>query len=81
MVKLDNDLRELIAAVREERKPHKTCLSVQDGVDMRALLGEIIDKDVYREDYETVTETLLFEPLPYRDAIGALKRIRDSGLF
>ena len=48
---------------------------------MKALLGEIIDKDVYREDYETVTETLLFEPLPYRDAIGALKRIRDSGLF
>ena len=81
VVKLDDDLKELIAAVREERKPHKTCLSVQDGVDMKELLGEIIDKDVYREDYENVTETLLFEPLPYRDAIGALAKIRDSGLF
>lgn len=81
IIKLDDSLKELIESVREDRKPHKTCLSVQDGVDMYKLLDEIISKDAYKDDYTTITETLLFEPLPYSDALSALIRIRDSKLF
>ena len=81
IVKLDKSLKKLIASVREDRKMHRTCYSVQDGIDMYDLLGEIISKDIYKEDYETITETLLFEALPYNEALSALKIIRESKLF
>lgn len=81
VVKLNDDLKELIASVREDRKSHKTCLSAQDDMNMRDLLDKIISEDTYKDDYTNITETLLFEPLSYDEAISALKQIRDSGLF
>ena len=81
VVSLDDSLKELIASVREDRKAHKTCLSVQDGVDMQDILDRIIKENTYKDDYKDITETLLFEELPYETAISAIVKIRDSGLF
>ena len=81
VVRLDDSLKELIASVREDRKAHKTCLSVQDGVDMQDILDRIIKENTYKDDYKDITETLLFEELPYETAISAIVKIRDSGLF
>jgi len=81
VVKLDGNLKELISNVREDRKMHRTCYSVQDGIDMYDLLGEIISNDIYKEDYETITETLLFEAVPYTEVLSALNNIRASRLF
>ena len=81
VVSLDDGLKELIASVREDRKAHKTCLSVQDGVDMQDILDRIIKENTYKDDYKDITETLLFEELPYETAISAIVKIRDSGLF
>ncbi|MDE5974609.1 MAG: nucleotidyl transferase AbiEii/AbiGii toxin family protein, partial [Eubacterium sp.] len=64
-----------------ERKKHKTCLSAQDGVDINLLLQEIIDKDVYKSDYESITSSLLFEEIEYCTAVKALQIIIDSKLF
>jgi len=45
------------------------------------LLSDIIEKEVYRSDYEEITESLLFESVSYDTAIKALKQILKSNLF
>ena len=81
VVEINDDLKKLMAAVREERKPHKTCHSAQDGVDMNILLQEIVDKGVYKSDYKDITEALLFDSVSYETAIEAIREIIASGLF
>ncbi|MBQ4620253.1 MAG: nucleotidyl transferase AbiEii/AbiGii toxin family protein [Clostridia bacterium] len=80
-VEINDDLKKLMLAVREERKPHKTCHSAQDSVDMNVLLQEIVDKGVYKADYKDITETLLFDSVSYETAIEAIREIIASGLF
>lgn len=80
-VALVDSLKQLVGEVREERRPHKSCRSAQAGVDMNSLLHEIIEKDVYRQDYKEITAELLFEEVSYETAIGALSKIVESGIF
>jgi len=70
-----------VQSVREERKPHVNCRSAKDGIDMNALLQEILDKSVYKQDYEDITAKILFEEVPYEIAANALRQIIDSGIF
>ena len=81
VVEINDDLKKLMVAVREERKPHKTCHSAQNGVDMNTLLQEIVDKGAYKADYKDITEALLFDSVSYETAIEAIREIIASGLF
>ena len=81
IVTIDDTLRHLAREVILERRPHKTCLSAQEGVDMNDLLRQIIDSDAYRSDYDQNTSALLFEDVPYSAAITALQQIIDSHVF
>ncbi len=81
IVTLDDNLKKLVSEVFEERKPHKQCHSAKDGIDMNVLLQEIIDKDIYKNDYEDITAKLLFEAVPYATAIKTLQKIVDYRLF
>ena len=81
IVSLNADLKQLVSEVFEERKPIERCRSAKDGVDMNALLQEIIDKDVYKKDYEELTSKMLFEEVPYSTAIKTLQKIVDYKLF
>ena len=81
IVSLTDELKNLAANVREERKPHEQCHSAKDGVDMNSLLREIIANDAYKQDYENVTLKLLFEPVLYETAIKTLQKIVDYNLF
>ena len=81
IVKVDDSLRQLARAVYEERKPHINCRSAKDGVDMHTLLQEIIDRAVYKQDYEDITRKLLFEDVDYETAVCALQTIVDSKIF
>lgn len=81
VVEINDDLKKLMVVVREERKPHKTCHSAQDDVDMNALLQEIVDKGVYKSDYKDITEALLFDSVSYETAVEAIREIIGSGLF
>ena len=56
-------------------------LSVADGVDINALLGEIIDKKVYKDDYKSITEVLLYDSVDYETALSGVKRVVESGVF
>lgn len=81
VVTLDDSMKELVQSVREERKPHVNCRSAKDGIDMNALLQEIIDKAIYKQDYEEITEKILFEEVPYETAAIALQTILESEIF
>ena len=81
IVTLDDNLKQLVSEVFEERKPHEQCHSAKDGIDMNTLLQEIIDKDIYKKDYEDITSKMLFEDVPYSTAIKTLQKIVDYKLF
>lgn len=81
VVTLDDTMKLLVQSVREERKPHVNCRSAKDGVDMNVLLQEIVDRAVYKQDYEDITSKILFEEVPYETAVAALQKIIDSGIF
>lgn len=81
IVSIDEELAALLKEVREERKSHQKCHSAKDGVDLKAILIEIIEKDVYKKDYEEITASLLYEKVDYNTVKAALKAIVDSKLF
>ncbi|MBD5105092.1 MAG: nucleotidyl transferase AbiEii/AbiGii toxin family protein, partial [Ruminococcaceae bacterium] len=81
IVSVDEKLRHLVVQVAEERRPHSRSLSVQEGVNIKQVLLEIIEKQVYRNDYEKVTSALLFESISYDTAVMALNEIVNSGLY
>ena len=81
VVTLDDSMNELVLSVREERKPHVNCRSAKDGIDMNDLLREIVDKAIYKQDYEDITAKILFEEVPYETAVAALQKIIESGIF
>lgn len=79
-VTFDDNLKLLFKQVLRDRKAHPACLSAQDGVDIPRLLKEIVDGEVYKNDYESITAALLFEKVPYETAINNIKLIIDSKL-
>ena len=81
IVSVDEKLRHLVVQVAEERRPHSRSLSVQEGINIKQVLLEIIEKQVYRNDYEKVTSALLFESISYDMAVMALNEIVNSGLY
>lgn len=81
VVEINDELKKLAVSVADERRPHSRSLSVQDGTDIKAVLREIVEKNIYGSDYKTITESLLFEPVPYETAIKALNTVLESGLF
>ena len=81
VVALNEDLKKLVVDVRVERQTHKACPSAQEDVDLAMLLQEIVEKDVYKSDYEEITSKLLFEDVHYATAIGTIKTIIKSNLF
>lgn len=81
VVEINDELKNLAASVADERRPHSRSLSVQDGTDIKAVLREIVEKNIYESDYKTITESMLFEPVSYETAIKALNTVLESGLF
>ena len=75
------NLKDLAEEVREERQPHKTCLSAADGVSVNAILREIIDNEAFKEDYKNTTRSLLFSQVSYDTAISALEKLIEANVF
>lgn len=82
LISQDEALFRLIHEVRTIRaKNTGLCLSAQPGINIPEMLKTIIDRDVYKADYETLTSRILNEKLPYETAIGAIRKITEAGLF
>lgn len=80
IVSFDEELASLFSTVRRQRKSAHGCLSAQDGVDIPSVLNAIIEKAVYRDDYEGVTAPLLFESVSYDEAAGSLLAIAEFNM-
>lgn len=81
LVKLDDNLKDLIKEVREDRKLGTKCYSAQDGVSVPNLLRQMIDTEFFKKDYEDSTEKLLSKPVTYEEAIKAIEMIIASDVF
>ena len=57
------------------------CPSAVKGVNIPGLLNEIIDKEVYKNDYVEITTYFQNHPVKYENAIEALGEIAGSGMF
>lgn len=62
-------------------KTHITCLSAKEGINIQELLKKIIDEDFYKSDYNKITDILLFENVPYIEAIKVLHQIIKNNCF
>ena len=75
MVSLDDGMRSLMETVRAQRVGGYGNLSADDGIDLPAVLEEIVEKELYRPDYERITMPLLYEDVAYDEAVTALREI------
>jgi hypothetical protein len=77
-IRIDGAVLKLFDEVRyawKNRPGSHDSSGAEDAEDLPALLREVIDKKVYKHDYETITAPLLYENVPYVDTIEALEEI------
>ena len=74
-------LSKLIPEVRAVRSELAICPSAKEGVCIKDVLNEIIEKDAYKSDYEAITMGLLFVPDRYETVIQSIKYMADSGIW
>lgn len=81
LVPMDENFRELMHDVREDRKASPVCVSAQDEVDIPAVLQQIIKENAYRSDYNNLTTQLLEEPIAYETVIDSLRQVAAQLTF
>ena len=77
----DDSFKKLVKEVRQVRALSPICPSAKQDVDVVDLLKRIVSENVYKSDYENITENLLEEELNYEIVIPALKQIAENGMF
>lgn len=77
----DDSFKKLVKEVRQVRALSPVCPSAKQDVDVVDLLKRIVSENVYKSDYENITENLLEEDLKYATVIPALKQIAENGMF
>lgn len=63
------------------RSQTNICPSAQPGIEIPALLKELVRMKIYKNDYETITSRILEEPVSYEIAVTAISTIAESGMF
>lgn len=77
----DENFKKLVGEVRVVRKGMAVCPSAQDGVDISALIKQIMQEEAYKSDYNTITTQLLEEQIPYDTVVTALTAIINGHIF
>lgn len=80
-LEIPSNFSELLADVRALRAALPICPSAKEDISINRLLNEILGKDIYKKDYKSITEDLLFQPLSYEEARASLKAIIDADIF
>lgn len=71
----------LIKEVRSVRAKSPICPSAKEDVVIPELLKEIVDKEMYKTDYEVLTTRLLDDDVSYKTAISAILQISGTDIF
>lgn len=81
-ITFSTELEKLIDEVRADRMKMENNPSAQPKYDIPQMLSEIIDSRFYEDDYNRITMPLLYEKIPYNDAIAnGIAKIADKTLF
>ena len=81
LVPQTKDYKELVREVRNVRAMTNICPSAQPDVNVPEILNLLIENEVYKEDYETITARILEEDVSYEMAIDAVRKIAASEIF
>lgn len=81
LVPQNDNFKNLVKEVRDVRVLSPICSSAKPDVNVVEILKKLVSEDVYKSDYENVTEKLLEENLDYNIVIEALKQISENGIF
>lgn len=78
---ITDEVVRLIPEVRGVRSNLSICPSAMDGVCITDILNEIMNKQVYKTDYEDITLGLLFVPETYETVIQSVEQLVKSGVW
>ena len=78
---INDEVRKLIPEVRKVRAELDICPSAKENVCITKVLNEIVEKQVYKKDYTSVTMGLLFIPETYDTVIASIQKLTDSGIW
>ena len=81
LVPQTDEFKALVREVRSVRAMTNICPSAQPGVDVPKLLAQLVEGEVYKDDYESITSRILEEAVRYETAIEAVKVLAKSGIF
>ena len=77
----NSSLSHLIREVRQLREPLPVCPSARQDVCINDILKEIVKKEVYLNDYDSITGKLLFTYIPYQTVIEGVIKIIEYHYF
>ena len=80
-ITINEEFKNLILEVRNQRASMKICPSAYEGIIINQLLKNIITKEIYKDDYTTITTYFQNKPVAYNEAVKTLEKIIDSKLF
>lgn len=75
---IDDDFKALAEQVREHRSHLPICPSAKDGIDIKKLIYEFLDKKFYKCDYDTITKALTYDDVIYEQTALTLREIADK---
>ena len=78
---ITDEMKRRVPEVREVRSNLSICPSAMEEVSVTNILYEIIDKQVYKMDYENITLGLLFVPETYQAVIQSIRQLAESGMW
>lgn len=83
LVSLDADFKKLFHRVYISRKncDNPMCLSAKGDYKISELINEIVQSNVFRSDYNLISNGLIYDNVSYNQAVGALKFLASSGCF
>ncbi len=77
----DADFAALFQKIREDRRPDDArSASVYNQSGIPAILAEILEQEVYKDDYLGLTEHTLIDGFSYEEAAAGLQKLIDCGL-
>lgn len=80
-INFNEELKLYIREIRELRKLKRFCTSADDKYDINLLLKEIIEKDVYKNDYNNMTKLIIYDNVTYEDTLKTIKKIIEYDIF
>ena len=77
-ITIDDSFMDLIKQVRDHRSQLPICPSAKKDVNIKSLITEFLDKEFYKNDYDSITRTLISDDVTYEQTSLTLREIADK---